>query len=205
MTHSPMAPLLAEREERVRAGGTFGLRTGEIVAIPEDGRYVVKWDSGNVRSDSAPARMATFMAGPSRGAYFPLELGDEVVCGFREGAVDEPIIIGALHSDQDPPPPDADTTESNNTRTILSREGSELTFDDTPGETAVKLKSAGGIEITLVDGGENDPGVLTLKLSETAKIEVSKDSMVLQFNNENKIEMGADGVTVVGSVINLNP
>ena len=87
----------------------------------------------------------------------------------------------------------------------MSREGSELTFDDTPGETAVKLKSAGGIEITLVDGGENDPGVLTLKLSETAKIEVSKDSMVLQFNNENKIEMGADGVTVVGSVINLNP
>ena len=64
------------------------------------------------------------MAGPSRGAYFPLELGDEVVCGFREGAVDEPIIIGALHSDQDPPPPDADTTESNNTRTILSREPS---------------------------------------------------------------------------------
>ena len=205
MTLSPIAPLLADSEARTREGGTFGLRTGEVIAIPEDGRYKIRWDSGNVTSDSAHARQATFMAGPNRGAYYPLEIGDEVVCGFREGSIDEPIVLGTMHSDQDPPPP-GDHSDTNNTRTLVSREGSELTFDDTAGETSVTLKSAGGIEITLVDGStDQDPGVLILKLSDTAKIEVSKTSMLLQFDSSNKIELGADGVTVTGTVINLNP
>jgi hypothetical protein len=66
---------------------------------------------------------------------------------------------------------------------IRSREGSELTFDDTVGKTRVVLKSAGGIEILM----EDSPPKLTLTL-----------------NSSTKIELSAEGVTVAGTKIKLN-
>jgi uncharacterized protein involved in type VI secretion and phage assembly len=123
------------------------------------------------------------MAGKERGAYFPFEIDDEVLVGFIDGCIDRPVILGALWSDQDPPPGEIDTSDSNNTRAIVSREGSRLAFDDTKGQTKVLLKSAGGIEIVLDD--------------------VSK-SLTLKFDDSTKIVMNAQGVTVTGTQINLN-
>lgn len=166
------------------APGTVpGLRYAEIARKEDDGTYVLSWLSGAVRSDSAPARAAAFMAGGERGAYFPFEVGDEVVVGFIEGHQDQPVILGALWSDQDKPPTDADTSTSNNIRIIRSREGSSVTFDDTQGATALKLKSAGGMEVTLDDK--------TKKLT-------------IKFDATTSIEMSSAGITVKGIKINLN-
>lgn len=179
VSHSLFSALRANADA---PGGITGLRLAEISEITEAG-YILRWLSGPVRSLSAPARAASFMAGAERGAYFPFEVEDEVIVGFVDGHLDQPVILGALWSDQDQPPPGADISGTNNTRTIRSREGSELTFDDTVGKTRVVLKSAGGIEILM----EDNPPKLTLKLDGSTKIELS-----------------AAGVTVAGSKINLN-
>ncbi len=59
--------LLEEIESRGGRGAVPGLRYAEIVRKEDDGTYVLKWLSGAVRSESAPARAAAFMAGDERG------------------------------------------------------------------------------------------------------------------------------------------
>jgi uncharacterized protein involved in type VI secretion and phage assembly len=163
-------------------GGVRGIRLAEVQEITEKG-YILKWLSGNVRSKSAPARAASFMAGKERGAYFPFEVGDEVVVGFVDNDEDYPVILGSLWSTQDPPPPDADTSSSNNTRTIVSRGGHELTFDDTDKAGKVTLKTKGGIQMVMDDGAK---------------------SLTIKFDDANSIVIDKTGVTVKGAVINLN-
>jgi uncharacterized protein involved in type VI secretion and phage assembly len=182
MTHAVIRRLMTETARHATEGTVSGLHYAEVKEITEDG-YIVEWLSGTVRSRSAPARVARFMAGKERGAYFPFEIDDEVLVGFIDGCIDQPVILGALWSDQDPPPGEIDTSDSNNSRAIVSREGSRLAFDDTKGQTKVLLKSAGGIEIILDD--------------------VSK-SLTLKFDDSTKIVMNAQGVTVTGTQINLN-
>jgi len=174
--------LMADSEASTRSGAIPGLRFAEVVAIEEEG-YILEWLSGGVRSRSAPARAASFMAGHQRGAYFPFEIGDEVVVGFEEGHLDQPIVLGALWSDEDPLPPDVDASDSNNTRSIVSREGHSLTFDDSPGSTVLSLTSAGGLEIMLDD---------------------SAQKLTIKFDNDNKIELSAEGIKVIGQRIDLN-
>lgn len=174
--------LMAGQESQARTGSIGGLRFARVHEIKPEG-YVLEWISGTVRSYSAPARVSSFMAGAERGAYFPFEVDDEVVVGFANGNLDEPVILGALWSDVDLPPPDADTSDTNNTRTIMSREGSELTFDDTPNATGVLLKSAGGMEIRMDD---------------------KNSKLLIKLNESTTIELSSQGVTVLGQTINLN-
>jgi uncharacterized protein involved in type VI secretion and phage assembly len=173
---------MAGDEARQRTGGVQGLRYAEIKRIEDEG-YILTWLSGSVRSESMPARAASFMAGAERGGYFPFEVGDEVVVGFIDGHLDQPVILGALWSDQDPPPQGVDTTASNNTRAIVSRAKSKLSFDDSSGKAKIELSLASGMKLVLDDAGKK---------------------ITIQFDDSNKIELSASGVTVVGAVINLN-
>lgn len=135
-------------EERwERTAPMFGLMFAEVRAIRDDG-YELDWISGTMTEPSAPARVATLMAGDRRGSFFMPEVGDEVVVGFEMGNLDRPVILGALWSDQDQPPDNADTSATNNIRTIVSRAGHEITFDDSP-SGSILIKTKGGMEITL--------------------------------------------------------
>jgi uncharacterized protein involved in type VI secretion and phage assembly len=140
---------LAERWQRQQP--QFGLAFAEVTGVDENG-YVLSWLSGNHDAPSAPARIATLMAGNRRGAYFMPEVGDEVVVGFELGDLNRPVILGALWSDVDAPPSHADTSTSNNIRTITSRAGHHITFDDSPAGK-IEIKTAGGMEITLDNAG----------------------------------------------------
>lgn len=145
-------------EERwERDAPMFGLMFAEVRAIRDDG-YELEWLSGAMTEPSAPARVATLMAGNRRGAYFMPEVGDEVVVGFEMGNLDRPVILGALWSDQDEPPQQADTSSTNNIRTLVSRAGHEITFDDSP-SGKITIKTNGGMEIVL----EDVPPKITIK------------------------------------------
>lgn len=150
--------MASSRSREQRAGTIQGLVFAEVVGVDDDG-YELKYLSTTQSEPSSPARVATFMAGGGRGAYFMPEIGDEVVVGFELGNLDQPVILGSLWSDKDRPPDTADTRASNNRRTIVSRAGHQITLDDTPGQGKVVVKTNGGFEITLDDGA----GTLTIK------------------------------------------
>jgi len=138
-------------EQYKRDAPMFGLMFAEVTGIHDDG-YELKWLSGSLTAKSAPARVATLMAGDGRGSFFMPEVGDEVVVGFELGNIDRPVILGALWSDQDKPPQQADTSATNHVRTIVSRAGHEITFDDSPAGK-IMIKTKGGMEITLNEVG----------------------------------------------------
>lgn len=137
-----------------RLENVFGLITARVEHIEDDGTYRLRFFGMNGQDDdetSHPARVMMPMAGGKRGIHFLPEKGDEVLVGFHGGEAATPIILGALWNRDDQPPAQAKRSAENNIRTIVSRSGHELTFDDTKQAEKVTLKTQGGHTITMDD------------------------------------------------------
>ncbi len=143
-----LAPQLSQARER----RISGIVTATVKSIEADGTYRLNYLSmGDDNSSSSPARCMMPMAGDKRGMHFLPEVGDEVVVAFENGDPSFPVILGAVWNNDSPVPDQADASPSNNTRTIVSRSGHELTFDDTAAAEKVTLKSKGGHVVELDD------------------------------------------------------
>ncbi len=128
------------------------------------GRVKVSLPIREVENETDWVRIATMMGGPGRGSYFVPEVGDEVLVAFHLGEVRRPYVIGTLWNNQQTPPPVADMgILTNNIRTITSRAGHQLTFDDGLlwGKIILKARRGQIIEIddlldtiTIRDGGK---------------------------------------------------
>jgi phage baseplate assembly protein V len=126
--------------------------TAKVTKIQDDGLYEVQYLSSIDPTLQADARVMAAMAGAGRGAFWFPEVGDEVVVAFEDGDPNQPIILGGVWNRAAKPPSQARQSPDNDVRTIVSRSGHELTFDDGPGRQRVILKSRGGPEVVL-DGG----------------------------------------------------
>jgi Uncharacterized protein conserved in bacteria len=132
------------------------------------------------------ARIASFMAGKERGAFFIPEVGDEVLVAFENGDVNKPFVIGALWNGKDTPP-EKNSDGKNDIRIIKSRSGNVIQFSDKSGGEKITINSTKDIEISAPNG----------KLSITAKeIEIKSTSTA-------KIEASSD-MTIKGSTVNIN-
>jgi hypothetical protein len=118
----------------------------------ENGEYMVQPTSSGFSAELGPARLATMMSGDRYGTFFGPVVGDEVVVGFELGNPARPVILGALWNPDRQPPDQADQSQDNNRRTLVSRSKHELTFDDSPTGTRITLKSSGGYQIIIEDG-----------------------------------------------------
>lgn len=163
-----MRKLTEFMEQWQRQPPQLGIAFAEVSQVSDEG-YVLTYLSGNHDAPSTPARVASVMAGKQRGAFFMPEVGDEVVVAFEQGNINRPVIIGALWSDIDQPPPGVDTSASNNIRTITSRAGHQVTFDDSPAGKIV-IKTNGGFEITIEDGPTPKINLKTTGIIASSKI-----------------------------------
>jgi uncharacterized protein involved in type VI secretion and phage assembly len=119
------------------------------------------------------ARVATMMAGANRGTWFIPEPDDEVLIAFQGGDVRHPIVVGAMWNGSDTPPQSMDS--NNNIRSITSRSGIVVTFDDSDGNVKFTIDTPGGQKIHCVDA--------------PASIEISD-------SNGNSIKMDTGGITL---------
>lgn len=97
------------------------------------------------------ARLATLMAGSSRGTWFIPDVNDEVLVAFEAGDPSRPIVVGALWNGQDAPPERMDAAGNNHLKTILSRQGVRITLDDSDGDVKLRLETPGGQKVVLKD------------------------------------------------------
>jgi len=67
-------------------------------------------------------------AGKNRGWFFIPEVEDEVLVSFEQGDMQRPMVVGALWNGKDKPPDK--NPGGNPRRTIKSRQGSKIIFDD---------------------------------------------------------------------------
>jgi uncharacterized protein involved in type VI secretion and phage assembly len=172
----------------VRAGGGEGRWYGVYPALVSDikdpdgqGRVKVKlpWapdaDGG---AYEAWARLATTMAGKSRGTWFVPDSNDEVLVAFEGGDPRRPYVIGSLWNGTDSTPESRDGAGNNYKKVIKSRNGVKVTLDDQDGQESLKLETPGGQKLTLKDG----PG-----------------SVQIEDSNGNSVKLEASGVTVTAS------
>lgn len=98
------------------------------------------------------ARLATLDAGPEQGTMFVPDEGQEVLVGHVDGDLRYPVVLGALWNGKQAPPESVDA-KKNDIRTITTRSGHKLRFDDAePG--SVTLETAGGRLLELLDTDE---------------------------------------------------
>lgn len=181
--------MLIEEEIHGRAplgyGGRFyGVYPALVVDVVDpdgQGRVRVRlpWsldDAGD--SWEAWARVATLMAGNNRGSWFIPDPEDEVLVQFEAGDPRRPYVIGALWNGQDAPPESMDPSGNNYVKTVRSRNGVVISFNDEDGHESLTLETPGGQRVVLEDG----PG----------RIE-------LQDSNGNSITLESSGITITSS------
>jgi phage baseplate assembly protein V len=118
----------------------------------DEGRVKVSfpWFDGSTVTDWC--RVSQLYAGNGYGSVFVPEHGDEVLVAFVHGDMRFPIVLGGLYNGTDKPP----TAPVNGTdqKTIRTKHGHQLTFDDKPEQAAVRVTSAAGHTVELDDQGK---------------------------------------------------
>lgn len=168
----PIATLLSRDIDDSRSPRVFGVVTAIVRRIEDGGAYYLDYlGMGDPDVESARARVVMPMAGDGRGVHFFPEVGDEVVVAFESGDPNRPLILGAVWNRDSRPPEQADQSPENDIRTIVSRSGHELTFDDSPSAERVVVRSQLGHEVVLDDA----PGAGKIQLSSASGHELTLD------------------------------
>lgn len=178
---------------RARLYGVYPAVVRDVQDPDSQGRVKVELPF-TASADAAPAqawaRLATLMAGADRGSWFIPEVDDEVLVAFSAGDPSRPVVIGALWNGSDAPPETMDS--DNNKRSITSRAGHRLLFDDTAGAEKLLIETQGGHTLTLDDASG---GTVTLEHSNGAKITIDVSG---------KVEITANSRVVINASAQLS-
>jgi uncharacterized protein involved in type VI secretion and phage assembly len=101
------------------------------------------------------ARVAQIYAGDGFGSTWVPDPNAEVLVAFAHGDMRFPYVLGCLHSKVDPPP--VQRSASVDVKTLRTKAGSELAFDEQNG--VIDLKTPNGASIKL----EEQAGAITLE------------------------------------------
>jgi len=144
------------------------------------------------------ARLATFMAGNNRGAWFIPDVDDEVLVMFQGGDPRHPYVVGGLWNGQDAPPESMDGAGNNYTKVLRSRNGVQVTLDDTDGQEQLIMETPGGQSVTLQDG----PGTITIEDSNGNSITLEASGVTVQ--SSAKVTVNASTVEVSAGMVKVN-
>lgn len=182
---------------------------------PEDMHRVkvrFPWLSQDVESNWA--RVAAPMTGKDRGAYFLPEVDDEVLVAFEHGQADHPFVVGSLWNGRDGAP-ESNADGRNNHRTIKSRSGHVLRFNDTAGAETIEIIDRTGRNKIVIDSAANTITIeaqsdITIK-SVTGKLTMQavgiemKSQLGVSVEAATNMDLKANAVvTVKGAMIRLN-
>ncbi len=186
-------------------GGLFyGVYPAEVVDVADpDGQGRVKvrlpWapDSGGA-SYEAWARLATMMAGNGRGTWFVPDTGDEVLVAFGAGDTRDPYVVGALWNGQDAPPESMDSSGQNNVKSIHSRSGVKIVFDDTQGAEQLLLETPAGQKVLIDDAARS------ITVEDANGNSIKLESSGITINSASKVTVQASTVDVSAASVNVN-
>jgi uncharacterized protein involved in type VI secretion and phage assembly len=191
------------------SGKVFGVVMG-IVTDNKDpdkmGRVRMKFPWLSDDHESWWARVATPMAGGSRGAYFLPEVDDEVLVAFDHGDMRFPYVVGSLWNGKDAPPED-NSDGKNNRRLFHSRSGHLIRFDDKDGDEKIEIIDKTGSNSITIKSSDNSmtitcTGKLTIHADQG--IEMTSDADIkVKANSTIDIEASAP-MTLKGAMVNIN-
>lgn len=163
------------------------------------------------------ARLATLMAGFSRGSFFVPQVGDEVLVAFNQGDVREPYVVGALWNTIDRPPALA-PIDAVNIRRIRTPLGHELSFDDALQEVTLSNTLMTQVKLTATEATISTPTAsVTLGLTGDVTVEsltkISLHAPIVEIKADAALSLESQGVAkfkaaaacaVEGKVVKIN-
>ena len=177
-----------EQGERALVNGVVSALVTNLKDPDDLGRVKVKYAwLGEIESDWV--RIATPMAGSSRGfLYFP-EVNDEVLVAFEHGDIHRPVIVGALWSNVDKPPEVNSVAVGSdgkvNQRILKTRAGHLIMLDDKQGEEKISVKSKSGHEVIMDDKSGSEAITIKDKTGSNSMVITSSDnSMAIKVNGD---------------------
>lgn len=198
----------AQDDERLPTGpgglfhGVYPAQVTDIADPKGQGRVRIKlpWspDTGDAAGWEAWARIATLFAGSGRGSWFIPDVDDEVLVAFGGGDPRHPFVIGGLWNGVDAPPEEMDGGGENNLKTLKSRNGVTVRFDDTSGSELLHLETPGGQTVTLKDG----PGAIELVDSNGNSVKLETAGVTV--DSGGKVTVSASMVEVSASMVTVN-
>lgn len=195
--------VLTARVPKGYGGRFYGAYPAVVRDIRDpDGQGRVKvelpWSpDGKGATYEAWARLATLMGGDNRGSWFIPDVNDEVLAIFLGGDPRYPAVIGGLWNGQDAPPESMDGAGDNNIKKLRSRNGVQITLDDSDGAERLVLETPGGQQVTLKDG----PGEIEAQDSNGNSVKLEPSGITVNASakvtiNGSVVEISAGAVTV---------
>ncbi|HYH04771.1 MAG TPA: phage baseplate assembly protein V [Bacillota bacterium] len=210
-----ISDLLEER--RPMRHNIFGVMVGIVTnnQDPENlGRVKLKIPRLSGEDESNWARVATFMAGKERGAFYLPEVDDEVLIVFECGDIDRPYVIGSLWNGKDLPPVNNSDGE-NNLRVIKSRSGHLISLNDKEGDAKIEIIDQSGKNAILIETKNNK---ITIKSDQdielaapNGKVTINGKEIEIKSSAGMKLDAGANldqnasgNMTLKGSMVDIN-
>ncbi|MAM30678.1 MAG: type VI secretion protein VgrG [Flavobacteriaceae bacterium] len=193
-THPVAAPIASGLIPGVR-----GLQTGVVKKMYEDPdnqfRVQVEIPMLGAENEAVWARLATFYASNSFGAYFMPEVGDEVVLGFMNEDPRFPIILGSVYSSKLASP---ETPDENNTiKTLVTKSKLQLKFDEE--KKSITVLTPGGNTMVFSDEDE----AITITDQNNNKIEMNSSGISMESPSSINIK-ATEEVSIQGATISIN-
>ena len=182
----------------------------------ERGRVKVKFPwLGNQESDWA--RLASPMAGGSRGLFYLPEVNDEVLVAFEHGDINRPYVVGAVWNGKDKPPINAaqavGPTGKVDKRILKSRLGHTITLDDSDQSPNITIVDKTGQNTIKIDALTNEISIKAqgnLKLEATGQVTLKGATVNVESSGPLNLK-GAVGnveasgpMNIKGALIKLN-
>ena len=194
--------LFAETDDGDAQGSFFSLATGIVkknydkdhpgmvqveLIIGQDGKKMLDW-----------ARVMQPYAGAEFGTCFIPEVDTEVVVGFNYGNINSAIVIGCLWNQTDHLPKNA-VNDKNSVKSILTKGGHTIVFDETKDKEHIEIKTKGEFSILLDDKNEKIT-VADKKKENQLEIDGKKGEIVLSAKKKIACKVnGADMLVLDGS------
>lgn len=118
------------------------------------------------------ARLLQFHASSGFGAFFPPEVGDEVLLGYLHGDPSQPVVLGSLYSSRRAPPKTLEAP--NDIKTLVTRCGSFVAFDEK--DKLITVQTPAQNQLVFSDKDKT----ITLKDQNGNKIVLGPDGILLQ-------------------------
>lgn len=178
-------------------------------------RIRFKWSCGT-NDDSEWLRVVTPNAGTgdrgvNRGFLSVPEIGDHVMVAFEEGHVSRPVVIGSLYNQQNI---DSSPMIQNHLKTITTRSGHLIEFDDDQGSQGIKITDIHGnimhidtkgnnITITALENMTLNCKNMQINVGENMDVQVGKDQSTSIGNNQTN-SISKDIATTAGNNYSLS-
>lgn len=192
-----------------------GLHVGIVKKIDADpdkkNRIQVMIPSLKNSGNGLWAMLGHFYANKNAGSFFIPELNSEVIIGFIDNDPRFPIVLGSLYSKINTPK--ESFTKENHLKTIVTKAGIRLEFDDkdkafkvlTPGKNSllisdkskgVKIEDQNGNVVTTSDKGVSITSKKDIQLTATGKLELKGSKGIILSSSAGDVKVDGNGLSL---------